>query len=291
MTQAQTATPNARVVPPELRGVEDLHLPIKVYESHVEVPLSDGTTKSVSLNDFHAALSRLINVEEQGITILPPTNCYSITRTTNKLFVGCYYPGRIRNVKFVANRDTGKMVDMAIPFPNIIISHVLDRRNGKYYWEKSNYYATAKNPSQVPLEPIKEANPEQHIWALPLSNIYGDGRMCYGGNSLTREFTDNLRGLDWHFALLYNSPYNSDLSIPSLGRNHGMTPLSWFTMLSKLKTFPYEKLTFGDTIPKATVNSIASQIMGVEEVVAPETPATTPRARATRATTNENPAF
>lgn len=281
MTSPQEATPTARVVPPDLANVEISHLPIKLFDTHVEVPLSDGTTKSISLNDFHASISRLIDIEEQGITILPPTNCYSLTRSANKLLVGCYYPGRLRTIKFVVDRGSNRMVDMTIPFPNIIISHTLDRRNGKYFWVDSRYFATAKNPSQIPLEPIRNADPKNHIWALPLSNIYNEGRMCYGGNSLTREFTDNLRGLDWHFALLYNSPYNSDLSIPSLGNNHAVNPHAWFTILSKLKTFPYEKLTYGDTVPKVASSSMAAIIMGVEEQVVP-TP-TSARGRAARA--------
>jgi hypothetical protein len=239
---------------------------VVIFPTHVEVKMADGTVKCISTGDFSAVLTGTLQAEVQAASILLPANCYYWSQTLNDLKLSCYYPGRVRPITHIArdNSATGnaKPAKYDIPFPNVVISHKFKRANDKWDWKESKYLATSKTIAQLPLTFLWNVEAEEQIWPLPVSNMYEDGRMCYGSNSIPRMFKDNFRGLDWHFAILYNSPFNDDLGV------HGTASVrrsvtEWYKELAIHKTFPYELMKHGKKVVPET-KSVSSNIYNVE---------------------------
>jgi hypothetical protein len=230
-----------------------------LFSSHIEVEMPNGGTKAISLGDFTSILARTVNQERTLKTMLLPSNCYIFGQSLTEMKLASYYPGKVRTI----SHNIGKVTKYDIPFPNIVISHSLKRKNEYWEWAEGKYFATSKPLSQIAERFIWEPNQAEQIWSVPFTNMYGDGRMCYGGNSLTRQFKDNFRGLDWHFAILYTSPYNNDLGLRGLKTSK--TPEAWYQFLHGKKVFPYEELVGG--VAQAATTSM-SQNMMAEDVEA-----------------------
>jgi hypothetical protein len=235
---------------------------VRIYESHVEIKLPSGMTKTISIADFLTTLSKTINQEDTLRTTLLPANCYIWGQSITEMRLACYYPGKLREVVGIP-RDDGRPVNFTIPFPNIIVSHQLKRHIEGWEHQHSRYFATVKSIGQLENKFLWEKNESEGIWVLPLPNIYPEGRLCQGHNTLLKgPFRDNFRGLDWHFAVLHNSPFNDDLQVPSLAK--AMRVKVYFTELSKHQTFPYELLVNGKKATGAG-RSVAQDIMGEEQ--------------------------
>ena len=160
----------------------------------------------------------------------------------------CYYLGEVREVTFQNGTEITKY---KIPFPNIIITSKLAKTNQKWGNGSIRFYCTNKSIGQLPLTPIEGVDRNNGIWALAFPNMYNDGRMCYGQNSMPGGFIENnFRGLDWYFKVLYTAPFNSDLHVPEINE----APRNWIMSLSKLSKFPYEKLSGYKQEAGSTVN-------------------------------------
>lgn len=178
--------------------------------------------------------------------ILPP-NVYLMGRGKSSLQMGMYYKGRvIPEVKF-NNGGTIKSYKNVI-FPNIIFSVTLRNTNDprdkkvKYKYSSWRVFATDRHVLSLPEQMITRDDRRSHIWTLPLPNVYDDARVCLGGNSIFTTFTDDLRTLGYMYRMLIDSPFNGDLSIPSLA-HRDYSPRDWIEYLSGRDTFPYEKLS------------------------------------------------
>jgi hypothetical protein len=247
-----------------IKPYEQMDTPVKgqkvvIYPTHVEVEMTNGSTKCISTGDFAAILSGTLQSEIETASILLPANCYYWAPSGNDLRLSCYYPGRLREIQYIS-RDDRKPAKHTIPFPNIVISHKLKRINDRWDWRESRYLATSRSISQLPLTFLWNENPEEQIWYMPFSNMHDGGVLCYGSNSVTRQFKDNFRGLDWHFGLLYSTPFNDDLGVR--GTVNRFAPSGWYKELSNHKVFPYELLKHGKKIVES--KSVSSNIFDVQ---------------------------
>lgn len=150
--------------------------------------------------------------------------------------LSCYYPGEKRTIELI-ERSGSKAKKHKIPFPNIIINFDLKQENDRWVVTQARYLCTDKKLSQLPLKRVDTG--DENIWILPMPNTYSHGSMCYGRNTMPSGFTDNFRGLDWYFQFLFSTPFNTDLSIPSI-KGGGVVP--WISLLSSKDEFPYDQL-------------------------------------------------
>jgi hypothetical protein len=77
-----------------------------------------------------------------------------------------------------------------------------------------------------------------------------------------RAFKDNFRGLDWHFAIVYSTPFNDDLGIHGTAASRPVVS-EWYKEIAKHKTFPYELMKHGKKVVPET-KSVSSNIYSVE---------------------------
>lgn len=266
---------------------------VKIYQDYVELTLANGIKKTITLADFKHALDKSLNIQTVLENILLPPNCYMIAKGLDTITICSYYVGEPRKVKFIPNRDSRAEVEHTIPFPNIVITNKLNKLNGKWGVVVTHFWATNKTVGQLPLTPILQADKPNGIWAVPLPNMYSDGRMCYGHNTMPTGFMDNnFRALDWYFRVFFNSSFNTDLPVPEVNRNAS----DWMKKLDKLPKFPYEELPHyadsarnlaradGTTTINVAINTDATATVGIPN------PTPTPRARTINQIMNENAA-
>ena len=195
----------------------------------------------------YIALDKLIEVLEQNsgggnMDSLPgallPSKTFFFARLAGKIRLSCYYPGEVRPVNY-----NGIVRDSVVP--NIIISHELQTYNDAWTVQSSKYFCTPKPVSAMPDKFINARDPSLGVFVLPFTNTYNDGRMCYGGNTMPSGFRgNNLRGLDWYFQYLFETPFNGDLGVSALRVR--ANPDDWYARLASLaandQPFPYNEL-------------------------------------------------
>lgn len=226
-------------VPAYLANKNISYQDVRIYDTYVEMTLPDGRTKVVTVSAFKEIFERSIK-NRTSIMLddyILPSGCYLFSVGNTEMRISCYYPEKIRTVEF-----HGESKKYEIPFPNVVINHTLVKETeDKWRIKNSLYYCTAKNIGALPLKEIQGVNPKEKIWGLALPNMHSDCRLCYGRNTMPMNYTKNLRGLDWFYAVLYNSPFNNDLSNPWI--RSGERGNKWLETLSNHKTFPYDLLT------------------------------------------------
>jgi hypothetical protein len=228
-------------VPVYLKDKQINYQDIRLYDTYAEMKLLDGRTKVVTIAAIHEALEKSINTSNNVKLedLLLPPGCYIFSRGVSDMYISCYYPEKIKKVTF----GSSPVSSFEIPFPNTIISHFLKKDVGdRWMLNETYYFATSKNPGALSTTHIKKPDHKEQIWALPMPNMYGTGTMCFGNNTMPRQFDKNLRGLDWFYAVLFNSPFNGDLGVPST-RSYARSPAGWLKKLSEFKAFPYDLLS------------------------------------------------
>lgn len=200
----------------------------------------NGAEKFISLEDFVSILERGLSSQRATQTeqLFLPRGVTYMGRTASSISLNCYHPGGIRNIKYHDNNRPSVI-------PNIIVSHRLSCAGHDMTVESTRYFCTDLPASRLPRRLINSVNPEERIYLLPFTNTYAEGNMCYGSNSMPRVFHEgNLRGLDWYYDYMFESPFNDDLGITALARSE--SPSSWYSQLARLaqtnEPFPYEKL-------------------------------------------------
>lgn len=199
--------------------------------------------KRVTYEDFNAIMAAVVNHRNEqtmeGFQL--PSNCFFFAKSSNEIQLSCYYGERIAEVK----HNTRKHV---IKVPNIIISHRLTKHNSKTWKmesQRTRYFSTNAKVGNLPKTFIAEVNNAKNIYLMPFPNTYTEGALCYGGNSMPTQFTENnLRGLDWYYQVLFESPFNNDLGIRALADEPSIE--GWFKKLELVAKdngpFPYEAL-------------------------------------------------
>ena len=222
----------------EDRDVTALEVLVHSFGVTIQV---NGISKHVSMDSFIAALTA---GSAQGSSsgnipgIMLPSNTYYFARSAFRIELSCYYTGGVKNIKYF-DKDRPSVI------PNIIISHSLERSGSDWNLLSSRYFCTDLPVGLLPATFVNAAKPADRIFRLPFTNTYQDGRMCYGGNSMQSIFrNENLRGLDWYYGYLFETPFNDDLGVNGLeGR---LSASSWYEKLadraSEGQGFPYEDL-------------------------------------------------
>lgn len=239
VTETPTASATSSVTPaPPM--VEALLQDVQIFSDHVRVTLTGGVTKVISLDDFRTILNTAIGQTEDtkldGFNM--PANVFYFAKSGSELQVSCYYPTRVAEIQYHSEH-------MKIVMPNVIVSHVL-QKHGDKRWKVSNskYFCTDFSVSRLPKDFIYRVDHSRHIFLLPMSNTYYEAHMCFGHNTMPRDFQENnLRGLDWYYQYMFESPFNDDLGVIAIGSHHVR---DWYKLLEKLasegKPFPYSKL-------------------------------------------------
>lgn len=218
-----------------------------MLENSVRVHLANGMTKMISYADYaHTLLTFLDKAQEnrEGSVRLLPPNVYLIEESIDRLTLSFYYPECIQNVNFY-----GTVKPRVVP--NIIINVALGRGTGSkkndFTYIIAHYYATNLPLSRLPNSRI--TRPGKGISLLPFTNVYSEGHLCTGQNSLIKDFPNNdLRQTRWFHDMLWASPFNYDLGVTAL-RERATTRDSindWYAELARRaeakEGFPYERL-------------------------------------------------
>lgn len=220
---------------------ELIALPVVMFSDYVEVEVHAGLKKQISYQSFKELINKSLNqVEEAPVIkgVLPPSNTIFLSQSSDRLHINVYHPGGNKEMLY----HTDKLV---IAAPNIIIGFTFKKEAGDWVVRNANYFCTDLPVSKLPKEFINSVNHELGIYDLPMSNTYGGGSMCYGGNSMPARFKEgNLRGLDWYYRFLWETPFNDDLGVRAIG--NAVNVRQWYNALKKRadegKAFPYKDL-------------------------------------------------
>lgn len=214
------------------------------------VSISNGDfRKKITLGDYSRVIGTLVDETDQdltGTTIRYPSSIHSSSKTNTGYVVNLYFPGKPATLRHSNGRS------YSIMLPNVMIRVTLNEiksKRGEFSLGDIKWFATDKPAISLDTAWPSGPNSSDHIWTLPLPNIYSNGSMCTGGNRLP-----SVIYLDWtildtlYHDLLLGSPFNNDLSIhntPSAYRRGS----EWLAKLQEVYqdeehgNFPYELLT------------------------------------------------
>jgi hypothetical protein len=232
-------------------GTKDNQITAIIKEDRVVIA-TDTIKKEITIDNFYGILSGYISKTEKTGSLLLPFGCFKILNYANgnKDFY-CYYPEARKTITHTSSRSSSTKKTYDIPFPNLVIVFSLATEKvgtTKFKVVSVKYLATKLTPAQIPdnLDITGQGISRATGMALlPFTNFYGDGGMCYGGNVMPVKFTNNLRGLDYYYQVIFVSPFNDDLGLKAMNAVDGLkteTPSSFYNSLTKFKTFPYEAL-------------------------------------------------
>ena len=216
-----------------------------LLEDCVTLDFGNDFTKTISYPDFLVSLDNLVNKEEadtKGEQLFPAPGMFYLNMTKTGMEVCMYYPECVREVKYLTHKRLSVV-------PNIIISHRLTKRNKTaYIVADTKYMATNKQLSELTRSFLQPG--QAGLAMLPFTNVYSDGRLCYGSNVRIAEINlPDMRPLNWYYEVLFLSPFNNDLGVPGLTSNARSTYTStdWFKLLADRaadgQKFPYEFLS------------------------------------------------
>jgi len=226
----------------ELEGI-----PVVLLDSCVRVEYGASRSKLISYDDFIESLSMAATKRKEGavLEVFFPDNLFYFSHTASSIKVSCYYPEHIVSLTF---SDDGGPVPRLLP--NAIISFILERRPEKgpnaYFLSSDHIYFLATKKSKLELaRKFYTAPIPGEISLLPVSNLYDNGRMCFGQNARIADFQlPDLRPLMSYYYTLVNSPFNRDLGVRAI--NGAFSTENWFRELARLAKaglpFPYQTL-------------------------------------------------
>lgn len=213
---------------------------VQFFEDHVRAILTGGVEKILSHDEFRAILNKTAGLTAaqklEGFNL--PSNVFFFAHSATEIQISCYYASRVSEIRYHNKK-------MKIVMPNLVISHVLNSLGkGEWQMSQSKYFSTEKSVSQLPRTFIDRVDHGAGIYLMPMSNTYDEGRMCYGGNQMVNRFVENnLRGLDWYYQYMFESPFNDDLGVRAVS---GFGVKEWYLELEKIAkeggTFPYKHL-------------------------------------------------
>lgn len=216
-------------------------------EGYVEIK-SGKFTKKISIGDFASVINTLVAQEDQVIvdsTFRYPESVHSVTRTTTGYIVNLYYSEREADLQVAGSSP--KRVYM----PNVMVRLELREvagNPGAFSIGSIRWFCTDKSRASLGTSWPTGGSSLDHIWTLPMPNIYHHASMCTGGNRLPSVIYADWTVLDMLYNdVLIGSPFNNDLGVQSTQLRH--TASSWINTLhehwkdEESERFPYELLT------------------------------------------------
>jgi hypothetical protein len=212
-----------------------------LHKDFVEVEVEKGVKRQIPYKALKEIIDRTVGTGETASVItgtLLPSNVNFMSQTERELRLMCYYPGSNRDMLYHSNK-------LHIVAPNIVIAYTLKREKEDWIMAGEAYMCTDLPIGKLPKTFIAAPDSKVGLYLLPMSNTYSEGNMCYGGNQMPRRFKDNnLRGVDWYFRYLWETPFNDDLGIRAVRNDVRVS--EWYNTLASLakegKPFPYKEL-------------------------------------------------
>lgn len=239
-------TPKETEVAEKVEEIEVSGLRVDLLPSFVRVYLANGVTRDVSHEEFTKSLLGYYNLlqatEEVNLDLKLPRNTYRVQKTSTGLILGQYYPESIQQVNY------NETVRPSIT-PNIIITSILSLVAGTkndYKLDNATYWATSRSYEEFSKDIVRRADHSRHIGLLPFTNVYDEGHLCYGNNSVTRDFkAGNLLAVRTYYDVLWHpSIFNNDLGVRALrNQDRDYSIPDWYTKLANCAKdglpFPY----------------------------------------------------
>lgn len=215
-------------------------------DDFVKVDFDNDTSKTISWEDFiegflNAYKPRATGEDKLEVTqtLKLPPNTF-IQQYSNKgkdLTISMYYDEAVHALKYA--RDTGNK-GIRRHVPNMVITCKFQLNDKTKMWALRDArflctYLRFEELGEV-TRPVSTAT--KGFTALPLPNMYSDGKMCYGSNSIPSSFPKNdISGISWLYTMTVESIFNNDLSIP--GIRHEIA--QWMNEIKEKKheCFPY----------------------------------------------------
>lgn len=223
-------------------------LTLHVMENCVKVTDSDGMSKFLAIDAAITSLVKFLSESEStsGKVEHYPEGLIYRERTPSSTYLLFYRPESHQNLAYGSFKAK-------IVVPHIVLGVSLSKTTEGWKVSGCFYAATNLPLAKMPRERISASHLRsgKGFTTMPFTNVYNDGRLCYGGNSMPVNISgDDFRQLGWYYDVLWNSPFNDDLGIYSLRtRDKYPTYLSWFEHLAKLaeknEPFPYDDLNWG----------------------------------------------
>lgn len=213
------------------------------------VTVSNGiTAKNISLKDYLGELRNLLDDQDEqdltGKTFKFPSSIHSMSSNSSGYIINLYYPAREADL---THTTAGTRT---VYMPNVMIKVNLRKVSGSedsYSLGDIFWYATDRERVSLPSEWPSGECTQNHIWTLPLPNIFSGATMCTGHNVLPSVVYNDWTVLDMlYYDVLLGSPFNNDLSLRSVSGGH--SPGGWITYLGDwhdredTDSFPYHEL-------------------------------------------------
>lgn len=218
---------------------------VKIFPNYVQVNLN-GQTKSISILDFKMILDSMLQVDTKLDAMALPFGTFIFAKSAGTIQLSCYYPEQKKKIKYQSSRygEPVNITEFEIPFPNMVISHNLNKKDGFWMVSDTRYMVTTKTPNQLPNDFVQmNKNPSLGLFLPPFTNVYNECRLCYGQNTMPSKFHNNLRGLDYYYQVLFESPFNNDLGIKGVKPEFRKSDVgAFYKALSEQETFPYHWL-------------------------------------------------
>lgn len=209
---------------------------VRLFSTHVEVTINN-LKKNISLETFKEILDGMMVESDSTIPAFQlPYGCYSFAVSGTSMQIGCYYPSSKRTIIY---KPGDREYKYEVVMPNVVIAHFLSKDKNQWVVDRTKYFCTSKTVTQLPEALLMQSDRGNNIFLIPISNMYDNGEMCFGNNTMPRRMTQNLRGLDYYYQILFDAPYNNDLGVKALRLG---SPVDWFPQWAECTEFPYQRL-------------------------------------------------
>lgn len=214
---------------------------VNLYEDAVGM-MHAGVEKFISIHDFMRCVQTSMGEEaetDNTPAMVMPSNLLLFGRNKDTIEINVHWPEKDSTLVHLAGGESKYKVRM----PKVIIYFKL-RKEGDFWMVQSvKYFCTEKEGIDlVGMTPsfIRNLGDKDHVYPLPIPNMYDDCRMCFGQNIPPSKFGSNLKGLDYYYHVIEESSFNNDLSIR--GNRVSSTPKEWLRYWQDKKAFPYSDM-------------------------------------------------
>lgn len=253
-------------------SIPELHATLR--PDAVRLQAHTGEEKDISYKDFLTFLQVHTGTlqEEAGRSstyFRLPESCIGVSFSANSIEMTLYFREAKRDLYF------GSRCYKDCALPNVVIQvsmkpsrerSAADKASSgglpsNWYVVNARWYCTDLPPGQVRI-PVSHSQ-SNHMWILPVPNMYDNGKMCTGDNG----FPD-VRGLDFRVMdslyedILVKGRFNNDLSVRDV--SFGMRNEESISLYSRCYRFPYEILR-GFTGGKFSPSDIGSTVRGIRK--------------------------
>lgn len=193
----------------EVRGQE-----VVLLNDSVVVKGVGGLSKPVSYEDFLSAISKATNTlsKDSKLSFLLPSGTFYLGVSPNSIDISCYYP---ESKKPFSYSTSSHRENFEIITPNIIVSNTLRKERDDWIVDGTRYMVTDRPISKLTTDRfLFGPDRTKGLYIMPFTNAYDSGTMCYGNNRMPGRFiNNNLKGLDYYYSFLWDSPFNDDLGL------------------------------------------------------------------------------